>query len=348
MYQKLRNRSLRHILFWLLIISLTSVRFIFNNSEYTYIQSLAYNASYLIIEIILSYFLVYILIPNFYLTKRYVVFALSVLASLYFSTILLDKFLTYVVFPNFGFDAKPHHTTELWEQNMTLFVKYGVSIVYIVGLFVSFYYFSAYIKEKERALLLSNEKSQAELKHLKAQLNPHFLFNTLNNIYSLSLMQSPKAPAALGKLAEILDYTLYRCNSDYISILKEIELAKNYIDLEKIRYDERLKIELDSHVSYDTQIPPLLILTLVENAFKHGASEDENEPSIWIEIFTTRQETSITVKNTVSKTEKTSKDTAIGLYNIRQQLNLLFPGRHHVNIETNSGLFRVNIKMEHV
>jgi LytS/YehU family sensor histidine kinase len=113
---------------------------------------------------------------------------------------------------------------------------------------------------------------------LKTQLNPHFLFNTLNNIYVLSLENSEKTQKSIEKLSKILDHVLFRCNTKYVSLSSEIELLENYIELEKLRYDDRLQINFNNHIEQDVKIAPLILLSLVENAFKHGAGEDSVSP----------------------------------------------------------------------
>lgn len=184
--------------------------------------------------------------------------------------------------------------------------------------------FVAFTKDKEKILLLSKEKSDIELKTLKAQLNPHFLFNTLNNIYTLSVLNSSKAPIAIGKLSEILDYILYRCNSDFVPVSNEIELLRNYIELEKLRYDDRLEIKFKTEIKTENTIPPLILLSLVENAFKHGAGEDNGSPKIWIDLKTEKSNTKFTIYNTIGETPKTNKKGNIGLINIQKQLDLIY------------------------
>ena len=167
------------------------------------------------------------------------------------------------------------------------------------------------------------------------ELNPHFLFNTLNNIYTLSLNNSPKAPISIGKLSNILDHILYRCNSTFVSLSSEIELLRNYIELEKLRYDKRLKVNIHTNIESDREIPPLILLSLVENAFKHGAGEDSGSPEIDIQISNTEALFVFKIVNTVSNDyeNKNKNKGNIGLLNIRKQLDLIYNKAYHLNIE---------------
>ena len=124
-----------------------------------------------------------------------------------------------------------------------------------------------------------------ELKVLKNQLNPHFLFNTLNNLYALTLKKDDKAPEVIAKLSEILDFVLYRCNDDFVCMEKEIKLLENYISLEKLRYSEnRLAISFTKDIQENSKISPLILLTFVENAFKHGVINETEKAMIRYEF----------------------------------------------------------------
>lgn len=169
---------------------------------------------------------------------------------------------------------------------------------------------------------------QAELNFLKGQIHPHFLFNTLNNLYALTLNQSSKSPAVVLGLSEILRYMLYECNTDNVKLEREVEVIKNYISLEKIRYEERL--EINCSLSGDVQnkyIAPLLMLPLVENAFKHGTSETIVDPWINIEINITESQLKFKVSNSKPLQKSENNEThfeKIGLSNVQKRLDFLY------------------------
>jgi len=198
---------------------------------------------------------------------------------------------------------------------------------------------------QKRALALEKEKAETELKLLKAQLNPHFLFNTLNNIYSLSFTSSPVTSQSIARLAEILDHILYRCNTPFVSLAAEISLVKNYIELEKLRYDDRLSVHFDTKVDEEINIPPLILLSLVENAFKHGASDDTGAPIIEISLEVNEENFIFTISNTIAQNTVTEQSPTerIGLNNLRRQLDLIYKEGYELDVTLESKYFKVQL-----
>ncbi|MBL7776136.1 MAG: histidine kinase [Saprospiraceae bacterium] len=185
---------------------------------------------------------------------------------------------------------------------------------------------SDYRQLKETAQQLRVEKQEAELNFLKSQTNPHFLFNTLNNIYSLSRDKSDLAPESILRLSKILRYMLYETGSAHIAIEQEIKIISDYIALEQLRYDDSLRINFNYDIEDMKQaLPPLLLIPLVENAFKHGASETRGRPFVDIHLAVRRRRLSLRITNSV---ETGSEDQPvrenIGLSNLRRQLELLY------------------------
>lgn len=200
---------------------------------------------------------------------------------------------------------------------------------------------------QRREAQLRVEKLDAELRALKGQIHPHFLFNTINNIYALARMKSPKtAPVAL-KLANLLRYVLYDSAKPGVRLEQEIGHLRDFVELEKIRFDEdRLAVKVEVDLDDPNQsITPLLLLPLLENAFKHGASEQRQ--MAWVNIF-------ISLKNnTLEAIFENGKDPAavpnpqgIGLKNVRRQLELLYPGRHTLDIADTGDTFRAALKID--
>jgi sensor histidine kinase YesM len=187
-------------------------------------------------------------------------------------------------------------------------------------------HFYTYSKLRHAAQQLRIEKQQAELSYLKSQTNPHFLFNTLNNIYSLARDKSDLAPVSVLRLSKILRFMLYETGGAYIAIEQEIKIISDYIALEKLRYDESLQVNFNCDVEDMKQaIPPLLLIPLVENAFKHGVSETRQRPYVDIHLSLRQHQLNFTVKNSTESFagEKTVKES-IGLANLRRQLELLY------------------------
>lgn len=190
------------------------------------------------------------------------------------------------------------------------------------------------------------EKQEAELNYLKSQTNPHFLFNTLNNIYSLSLDKSDLAPEAILRLSKILRFMLYDAGGSYIFVEQEVKIINDYISLEKLRYDHSLRVDFKQEIDGRGQrIPPLLLIPLVENAFKHGVSETRNHPFVELEIRLQNQELFFEVRNSVeSSAEQIYIKENIGLSNLRRQLALLYTS-YDLHVTRNEGLFTSSLKI---
>ncbi|HEY4110270.1 sensor histidine kinase, partial [Puia sp.] len=204
---------------------------------------------------------------------------------------------------------------------------------------------------RQRTLLLEREKAETELKLLKAQLNPHFLFNTLNNIYSLSLTEPARTPESIARLADILDHILYRSHDNFVPLSAEVTLVKNYIQLEKLRYDHRLTVTFDCKIDRDVPIAPLLLLSLVENAFKHGASNDAGAPFIAMSLRVADQTLVFEITNSTGN-EIPPADPArprtegIGLSNLQRQLDHLYGKAHQFSAYRERDRFRVRLVID--
>ncbi len=199
----------------------------------------------------------------------------------------------------------------------------GIFSLFFFGILKHLY---DYRKLKQSTQQLIIEKQAAELNFLKSQTNPHFLFNTLNNIYSLARDKSDLAPESILRLSKILRYILYDTGGEFVAIEQEIKIIDNYISLEKLRYDDTLRINFILDIENMKQaLPPLLLIPLVENAFKHGVSESRINPFIYIHLSIKNRILNLTVKNSIDnyQPESTIKEN-IGLSNLRRQLELLY------------------------
>ena len=180
-------------------------------------------------------------------------------------------------------------------KEIEAFVPFSFFSVFFFGIIRHIY---NYIKLKQAAQQLRIEKQEAELNYLKSQTNPHFLFNTLNNIYSLARDKSDLAPESILRLSKILRFMLYETGGEYIAIEQELKIISDYIALEKLRYDESLRINFNYDIEDMKQaLPPLLLIPLVENAFKHGVSETRNQPFVDIHLSVKNRQLVFVVKN---------------------------------------------------
>ncbi len=198
------------------------------------------------------------------------------------------------------------------------------------------------IKQREW-MSAQQEKMTAELQLLKAQVHPHFLFNTLNNIYSFSLLNSTKTPDLILKLSSLLSYMLYDCKAEEVRLEKEIEIMENYVDLESERYGD--KIEISWNVEGDVKnefISPLLMLPFLENAFKHGISEQIEK--CWLSVDISVKKNTLLFKVANSKNEFVHNSTnGIGINNVKKRLNLIYPNRHELRINDEGNFFVVSL-----
>lgn len=206
-----------------------------------------------------------------------------------------------------------------------------ISGLFFMLLSTAVYVISSNFKTREDRKSLETEKLNAELAFLRSQINPHFLFNSLNNIYSLAYKKSEKTPEAILKLSEIMRYMLYESNEDLVLLEEEINYLENYIELQKLRFKE--KVYVDLHVDIDEEglrIMPLLLISFLENAFKHGVSTDELKP-IRIDIGVQKRRLHFKAENAKNQVNK-DQTRGVGLTNLKRRLQLGYPDRHTINI----------------
>lgn len=218
------------------------------------------------------------------------------------------------------------------EEYVSLFeiqrlISNMLDLVFIAGIAVAAkqYSISQRMRERERSLI--REKLETELNFLKSQINPHFLFNTLNNIYSLARKKSDETADVVVKLSKLLRFVLYESQKGEITVGRELQFLKDYIELEKIRYDERLDLRFTHRIeSPNKQLAPLLLVPLVENAFKHGASEATEKAFVHIALQQSGMQLNFDVVNSVDSIATGHSQEGIGLNNLRRRLELTYPG----------------------
>ena len=224
-------------------------------------------------------------------------------------------------------------------------------------IFVSLTSFFHFVRENNRlteiALSVTEIESnrlQAELNSLKAQINPHFLFNTLNNIYSYSLFKSEKTPEMILKLSGLMNYIIYECQADQVALSKEIDFINNYMELEKMRVEDSLEIKVDIQDSQaDFSIAPLLFVPFLENAFKHGISlATPSFVRIHLNVDEDKLEFSVSNSKHSRSENKEEEGLGIGLQNVNRRLELLYPGKHELAISDGEKVFEVRLVLRNV
>jgi sensor histidine kinase YesM len=303
-------------------------------------------------ELLLVYTMLYFVIPKFILKARYrhAVFwfiALCVLAG------FVAAGCYWLAADDFFMLYSGRNGQLLGKRPFSGFIPIGfitglrVSLV-VTGFATSIKLLKHWYEKEYRNTVLQKEKLNAELQTLKAQLHPHFLFNTLNNIYSITQTSSPVASEMLVKLSDLLRYMLYQCDQPLVKLSLELQLIRDYIGLEKIRYANDADIDVDLPRNTNGYcIAPLLLLPLVENCFKHGSSKLIDQP--WIKILAEQKENFLLVKMINAKPPTEAHDhieNGIGLRNVQKRLDLLYPGRHELKIISEPDVFIVNLKVE--
>ncbi|MDB5024459.1 MAG: histidine kinase [Mucilaginibacter sp.] len=229
------------------------------------------------------------------------------------------------------------------EKGTSYIVPHGLLSVFFFGLFKYRY---NHLQLKLSAQQLRLEKREAELNYLRSQTNPHFLFNTLNNIYSLARDKSELAPESILRLSGMLRFMLYETGGDFIAIEHEVRIISEYLELEKLRYDDSLRINFNYDIEDMKQaVPPLLLVPLVENAFKHGVSETRDNPSADIHLSVNQRQLVFLVKN--STEESTGEPVVrenIGLSNLRRQLELQYTD-YSLNVRQGPAQFTATLKI---
>lgn len=341
-----RYRILSHVIFWILLLSIQlSSSSYYNNEQVPFSNNLIGDGTNLLAQIPAAYFLAYFVVPRFIYTERYLSAILCFLLCGYLICVLSRLSVVHIEEPWYGKKPNPKETLgEIFTNIPKLIYVYFFRIFSVAFVFTLLKLLKDQLLIQKRTLSLEKEKAETELKLLRTQLNPHFLFNTLNNIYSLSLSNSPVTSTSIGRLSEILDYLLYRCNNPYVLVSGEIHLLQNYIGLEKLRYDERLRVDFNCQVSEQVEIAPMILLSILENAFKHGAGNDTGEPVIRIDLQANRDLFAFKVINTFQARNLANAGN-IGISNLTRQLDLLYPQKHTLLINQSENLFTVDLKL---
>ena len=299
-----------------------------------------------VFKAILAYGFIYFLVPKYLDPKKYFKFGVSSFVWVY---IVIGCYVAL------HFYYLEHiFTISLWwdKKALTTMFERMTHLGFLLSLFSTFIFptiILSAIKFYKGQMMLSKieeEKNKMELKVLKNQLNPHFLFNTLNNLYSSVVTNSPQAPDMILRLSGILDYALYKSQNKTVSLEEEIEVIENFIELEKVRYGDRLEVEFESEGNLSVPISPLLLLSFVENAFKHGASGDIDNPKIKIDIKEKNKNIHFNVWNTKSQHQGILTDAhkeGIGLSNTKRQLNLIYPNQHELVIVEEEKTYNISL-----
>jgi len=196
-----------------------------------------------------------------------------------------------------------------------------------------------FFKQTRAILTLKNEKAKTELQHLKSQVNPHFFFNMLNNLYGLVGTDAKKAQDLILKLSDMMRYSIYEGEKELVTLEEELDYLKNYIELHKMRYRKDIDIKFTSDISENHKVMPLLFIILLENAFKHGVENLTKDAYVYVNISTQGNDIQFTVENNFDSTEIT-KNHGIGLKNLKRRLELGYLNKHSLSVTSTNEVYK--------
>ncbi|WP_430410565.1 sensor histidine kinase [Kordia sp.] len=336
-FQKKRN-VVFNIALWFLYYSI--LLFIFSKGKsplkIDYIYTFCFLAVMAISIVINTYFLV----PRLLQKGKYLVFALAFVGLIVlfwqFYVLYFERLLD-VIFTDYFFIS--------YQSNLQAMTKFILLLIVsmLLRIFESWLYFNA---EQNKHLQTENQRIQIQLSHLRAQINPHFLFNSLNVIYALAIEKKEETPEAIVQLSDVLRYIIYDADADRIKLKEEITLLKNYIAFQKFRTHGLENITFDINIqNKDFEIYPMLLLPLVENAFKHGMEKKVDNPFIKISLSqeNTKFYFQIVNHNNSSQQKSNHEYSGVGLENIQSNLKIVYPERHQFQIEETAETFTVSL-----
>jgi len=337
------SRVLIHVVFWAAYLAFFIVQssLYYDDPQYFGIVGSLFITMW--VDIAAAYFTVYYLLPKYLFKKKYVHFVVLFFLSATAAILIQRVLLVYISAPLFWQESGKVMT--FWKINP--FYSF-MNIYSVVGLFAAVKLFKLYFKNQQIKTELENKNKTSELALLRSQLNPHFLFNTLNNIDTLISSNPEKASDAIIKLSEIMRFTLYDADNDRVPLEKEVAFLENFIALQQLRLKNPFFINFTIEGNCNGKsIAPMLFIPFVENAFKHGLKRVV-APGIEIKLNCENQNIRFEVSNHFSNLEVQNKDetSGIGLVNTRKRLELLYPGKHKLNIKQKEGIYKVVLQID--
>ena len=345
----MRNRLLKHILFWLLYTCV----YAYLSASFPAKSDLAFSfpmrffrfwvteCMQLPIKLIVTYGALYWVFPKYILEQKYIKAILITTISLT-GLVLVSRLITFYIAYPYLYNEYPDYELVSTKRFLYSFLDLFTALASAATVKLV----SDRLKLKKREELLQKEKLIAELQFLKAQINPHFLFNTLNNIYGLARRKSDDTEITVMKLSGIMRFMLYECDKPLIHLSQEIKAVEDYIALEKLRYNQKLNVRFTRNLDdQNPRVAPLLLLPFVENAFKHGASESRHNSNISIDIQFKKLELVYTIKNSVEG-NRVENPNGIGMKNVIRQLDLIYPRRYDLKVVQKEKEFCVRLQIE--
>lgn len=329
-------RWLLHIIFWIVWVNFWSIMWGTFDNRYAktyYIQILE-----LPFKLALVYPVIYVFMPRYLLKAKYLKFIASYIALLFVTAIMVKIIWYYFIDPWYFTDRlaySPLKFTELMNvvltMNTTMVVPFAIKLI------------DFWLHHQNKSNTLEYEKMQAELKFLRTQVNPHFLFNALNSLYALSLQKSEYTTESITKLSEIMRYIIYEASAPKVSMQKELAFINNYIEFEKIRHAGEVDVSVYIKDERKADIPPLLFIVPIENAFKHLRSFSKEKSWITIQLEADKEKIKLQVENSIDNSVEIKKSNGIGIINLKKRLELIYPESHEIKFEQTDYSFKAGL-----
>ncbi len=340
--QTTEKRILTHVIFWIAYLLFFVFQYTFYYKNYE-VWQWSFSLSVTIWpDILAAYFINYYLFPKYLFKRKYVQFSIEFIASAVLFVLFQRVLIYYIDYP-FIF---PEEAKELifWDFNPFYTI---INIYSVVAVFTAIKLFKYYFQAQKQKDDLEKQNRTSELALLKSQVNPHFLFNTLNNIDSLVTTDQEKASDAIIKLSDIMRYMLYDAATDKVLLQKEINYLQSYISLQELRFAKKDIVGFNiKGTCSNFRIAPMLFIPFVENAFKHG--KKNNPGAIEISLNCAEDKLTFQVVNQYDVKIISQKDRTkgIGLSNVKRRLDLLYPGKHKMEISDKDGKYKVNLQIQ--
>lgn len=340
-----KYRFTRHILFFVLTVVIFSVILFLQNKGDSFYETLWITFINAFFFFGYAYITIFFLIPEFLLNKKTIWFALLfLLVGIALSTLKL-----VVSDQIFYSSISPENVESTGLLNLRFIVVNTKDMTFIVALFCIAKYIKDYLHAEEIRKLVILQTKEAQRKLFQSQFDPHFMFNTINNLYAISLLNPAKTADVLSRIKIVLNYIIEEIQKEFVELNGEIELVKNYIQLEGLRYGNRLKVNLNVEGNVKSyRIPPMILFFLIENCFRHGSSLDAGSPWINADIKTEPEKIIFEVENSKPAGQPLKSKSNIQLKNLRKRLEIMYkPSGYKLEVSDNEQSFKVYLELKH-
>ncbi|MDL5514638.1 histidine kinase [Arenibacter sp. M-2] len=334
------KRFLFHILLWL---SVWLMAWLLMTDDVLFLQR---NTLPFVLQCVVIAVLIYYTAPALLFKKKYILFVIISITVIVLCSALVSETLVGILGGRPTHIAGPPPGVRPKAPPQFLIHFLVLSIAYVLATFVETFLFAQ--KKEEENIRNKNENLQTELKLLKSQINPHFLFNSLNNIYALSVTNSDKTQQGISTLSNMLRYVLYECEQAFVPLGKEVDYIKDYLAMYVLKSSKTYPIQTEFQIKNDAvKVAPMLFIPFVENALKHGNLEKITDSFLKISIFSDDKNINFEIENSIPKVPM-QKDNigGIGLENVKKRLEILYPKKHTLKIQKELTTFKVQLHID--